>query len=92
MSFALFAAYPFFEGDLGPQKDLMRDVDMMTQQCLVAVKLSLRFNQGELNGLIRNLNSSKETFEVLTFRQNEKNLLQPDTTVPPATEHRSHQL
>ncbi|KAK5649680.1 hypothetical protein RI129_000709 [Pyrocoelia pectoralis] len=40
-----------------------------------------RFNQQELNDLIRDLNLSKESSELLASRLNEKNLLQPDTNI-----------
>ena len=46
-----------------------------------AVATPLRFNQFELNNLVRDLNLSKETSEVLTSRLNEKNLLQPGTNI-----------
>ena len=45
------------------------------------VATPLQFNQAELYDLIRNLNISKKTTEVLAFRLNEKNLLQPSTNI-----------
>ena len=46
-----------------------------------AVATPLRFNQFELNDLVRDLNLSKETSEVLAFKLNEKNLHQPGTNI-----------
>ena len=46
-----------------------------------AVATPLRFNRFELNDLVRELNLSKETSEVLASRLNEKNLLQPGTSI-----------
>ena len=46
-----------------------------------AVATPLRFNQFELNDLVRDLNLSKETLEILASRLNEKNLLQPGTNI-----------
>ncbi|KAK4883549.1 hypothetical protein RN001_006868 [Aquatica leii] len=40
-----------------------------------------RFNQQKLNDLIRDLNLSNESSELLASRLNEKNLLQPDTNI-----------
>ena len=46
-----------------------------------AVATPLRFNQFELNDLVKDLNLSKETSEILASRLNEKNLLQPGTNI-----------
>ena len=46
-----------------------------------AVATPLRFNQFELNDLVRDLNLSKETSEILASRLNEKNLLQLGTNI-----------
>ena len=46
-----------------------------------AVATPLRFNPFELNDLVRDLNLSKKTSEVLASRLNEKNLLQPGTNI-----------
>ena len=46
-----------------------------------AVATPLRFNQFELNDLVRDLNLLKETSEILASRLNEKNLLQPGTNI-----------
>ena len=46
-----------------------------------ALATPLQFNQVELNGLIGDLNLSKDTSEDLASQLNEKNLLQPDTNV-----------
>ena len=46
-----------------------------------AAATPLQFNQFELNDLVRDLNLSKETSEVLASRLNEKNYLQPGTNI-----------